>query len=209
MNALRLSIFVILYCVFLYWYIGSGHQCTDEAFNNLLVLQKNNEEHVQLQGLLELKEADTGTEFFMVNLIKWNKVAQYEKGSAFEAEVDPVAANNRYGMFVVPELLKRGSFPIFLSKLLAKGIIYQDDDTNWDNVAIVRYRSFADFVDFMKVINVSGAAEHKFAAIEKTLVMPTQMSPAIFAYVIPLLVALICFIVAHLISSCFPPPVTE
>ena len=62
--------------------------------------------------------ADDGKPFYLVNLMQYRKQAHYPDGSHPEVETGR-EANALYSKAVVKELLKRGSYPVFLSHKLA------------------------------------------------------------------------------------------
>ncbi|CAM9495055.1 unnamed protein product [Ectocarpus fasciculatus] len=195
-----MTVTALLYGLFVYWYVGQGQPVTTSELKAMLssipLKSKINKE-----DLYNLAAVDTGGEFYMVNLIKWNKAARYPVGSPLELEVDPMAANDRYAKMIGPELLKRASFPVFQSSILANAIVREEGDTTWDTVVVVRYRSFRDFIDVYASILQSGAIVHKFAAIDKTHVMPTRITP-MFGYFVPVSVLLLLFFIATVLSSC-------
>lgn len=201
MNTLITTLASLLYGVFLYWYVGSGAPVSENELQSAIT-KLSNSHHFKVEEFRLLKELDDGREFYMVNLIKWNDVAKYPEGSPFASEKDPHAANMRYAKFVIPELLKRGSLPVFQSKSIGKSLIRGVDDKIWDTVAVVRYRSFRDFLSLCEEIVASGVDEHKFAAIENTYVMPTR-SVFVFGYIIPLAISLMFVVVTFTLSSIF------
>lgn len=173
MNRFLLALWACLYGCILMWYVGRREAVAlDELQHVLSALPPGG--RITANDLYEFQALDKGQEFYMVNYIKWNTVAKYPAGSPFEHITDPQDANRIYSMFATPELFKRACYPIFIGNSIGKGLIRDSDSAGWDRVVVVRYRSFRDFLHVYAAIVSSGAGTHKFAAIEKTLIMPTQ-----------------------------------
>lgn len=130
------------------------------------------DDHDLLHDLRTLAASDDGGEYFMVNLIQFRNRARYPPG--YESlGTDARAADSRYSAIVVPELLARGSYPIYVSDVAGRFIDYRGAE-RWDVVAIVRYRSRRDMLDMVRALQNNAGGVHKWAAIEKTQVFPTH-----------------------------------
>ena len=200
MNNFVVAVTAVLYGLFVYWYVGEGRPVTAAELSTLLASIPS-QSMIKEEVLYEISAIDMGGEFYMMNLIKWNKAARYPVGSPFERELDPMEANKRYAKEIGPELLKRACFPVFQSSSFVNAMVSEQEDTNWDTMVAVRYRSFRDFMDVYDAILESGASVHKFAAIEKTHIIPTHITP-IFGYFVPMSVALLLYFLASIISFC-------
>jgi hypothetical protein len=131
-------------------------------------------DHDLLQDLRRLAASDDGAQYFMVNLIRFRERALYPPGQE-ALGTDARAADDRYSAIVVPELLARGSYPIYVSDVAGEFIGYPGAEP-WDAVAIVRYRSRRDMLDMVRALQRKGGGMHKWAAIETTHVFPTHAS---------------------------------
>ena len=173
------AVFVVLYSAFLIWYGGRGKPLSqDEVDACLTEIQRkagkqglSEAELPMMKEFRELAQSDDGREYYMVNLLKFRKVAQYPEGSSFGD--DPMAANDRYNKAIIPRLFKYGSHPVFVSKVMGR-FIHPEDKEDWDQVAMVRYRSRRDMLKM--VIDMAGVEVgiHKWAALEKTHVFPVK-----------------------------------
>ena len=149
------------------WYGGHGPPLTPEEGRLLLAraqaLQgqaglplRSDDRIARLQALID---TDDGGEFWMVNL----ETRRH----------DPAAdrADAAYAAVVIPQLLKRGSFPVYVGRV-AGPVLGEARGVN--RVAIVRYRSLRDFL----AMNVDPAfvrgVGDKFAALEDTDVLMTR-----------------------------------
>ena len=117
--------------------------------------------------------ADDGKPFYMVNLMQYRKQAHYPDGSHPEVETGR-EANALYSTAVVKELLKRGSYPVFLSRKLANMYSAGEGTDFFEEVGIVRYRSRRDMLEMATSPSFQSAEPHKWASLEKTVVVPTR-----------------------------------
>lgn len=173
------AVFVILYGAFLVWYGGRGKPLSQaEVDAYISEIQKragkqglSEAEMPMMKEFRELAQSDDGREYYMVNLLKFRGVAQYPEGSSFGD--DPMAANARYNKAIVPRLFKYGGHPVFVSKVMGR-FIHPEDGEDWDQVAMIRYRSRRDMLKM--VVDMAGleVGIHKWAALEKTHVFPVK-----------------------------------
>jgi hypothetical protein len=117
-------------------------------------------------------------------------------------------ANAIYSKFVIRELLKRACHPTaYLAPI--GGLLINDVpavERQWDNVAIVRYRSWRDFLDIFTSDAATAALVHKFAGINQTIVIPsTRGTPPVDLVFSPgprIMVAFVLLLIRAL-CSCF------
>jgi hypothetical protein len=173
--------FAFLYGVFLFWYGGRGKPISTNEVQDFLQEMRNKagnqekpeSEFTLLDSFRELASSDDGREFYMVNLLQFRKEALYPKGSNFE-DNDPMAANNRYNRAILPQLLKYGGHPVFASRVMGR-FIHPEGTDDWDQVAIVRYRSRRDMLKMAIGLVGKDIDVHKWAALEKTQVFPVTL----------------------------------
>lgn len=138
--------------------------------------------------------ADDGKPFYMVNLMQYRDKAVYPDGSHPEVKTGQ-QANALYSKAVIKELLKRGSYPVFLSRKLANLFTAGKGTDFFEEVGIVRYRSRRDLLEMATSPTFQAAEPHKWASMEKTVVVPTRklilLDPTI---VVPSLLLLIATI---------------
>ena len=117
--------------------------------------------------------ADDGKPFYMVNLMQFREKAHYPDGSHPEVKTGQ-QANALYGKAVVKELLKRGSYPVFLSRKLAN-LYHAGKGTDFfEEVGIIRYRSRRDLLEMATSERFKSAEPHKWASMEATVVVATR-----------------------------------
>jgi hypothetical protein len=168
----------LLYTAFLFWYGGRGRPLSVAEVEALLAeirqqagQQAGAEEPPMLQEFRALAHADDGQEYIMVNLLKFRKKAEYPAGSPYGE--DALAANDRYNRAIIPLLLKHGGLPVFASRVQGR-FLHPAGADDWDQVAMVRYRSRRDMLRMAVEIAGNGIDRHKWAALEKTQVFPVK-----------------------------------
>jgi hypothetical protein len=117
--------------------------------------------------------ADDGQPFYMVNLMQYRETAVYPDGTQPTVKTGR-EANILYSKAVVKELLKRGSYPVFLSHKLANFLSAGEGTDFFEEVGIVRYRSRRDLMAMTRSPAFLKAEPHKWASMEKTAVVPTH-----------------------------------
>jgi hypothetical protein len=194
-------VFVLLYLAFLVWYGGRGKPLSQAEVDALLLemqrragKQMQAEETPILQQFRDLTKGDDGREYYMVNLLKFRKKALYPDGSSFGD--DPLAANDRYNRAIIPLLLKHGGHPVFLGQVQGR-FIHPGGGDEWDQVAMVRYRSRRDMLKMAVEIAGLGIDIHKWAALEKTHVFPVR--PLVTLSFVRATVAVLLFAIAMLL----------
>jgi hypothetical protein len=190
-------VFVLLYLAFLFWYGGKGKPLTAAEVDTLLAemkrragTQDSKEEFPILQEFRDLTQNDDGREYYMVNLLKFRKMALYPEGTSFGD--DPLAANDRYNRAIIPLLFKHGGHPVFLGQVQGC-FIHPEQADDWDQVGMVRYRSRRDMLKMAVEIAGLGVDIHKWASLEKTQVFPVK--PIVNLFFIRGAMAVLLFIV--------------
>ena len=197
------AVLLLVYLLGLSWYGGSGdpvkHAELESYINSMVsnadVRGKDTDKAVNY--MRRLAEKDDGNEFIMVNLIRFRETSLYPKDSSWAGETDPMLADARYGDGVIPLLLKRGSLPIFVSSV-SGGFINETTHSEWDMVAMVRYRSVRDMLQMMVEMSSTDLADHKWAAIEQTHVFPVK--PKISLLSLRLMIGITLFLFAVAVS---------
>ncbi|MFT6373326.1 MAG: hypothetical protein ACJAZT_002087 [Gammaproteobacteria bacterium] len=193
------GVLAAIYISWFIWYGGSGEPVTPQELNTYISAMKEKsssglEKQAETEMLMRrLAEFDTGDEFLMINLMKYRKQALYPAGSPWSDDSDALAADSRYSEGVIKELLLRGSLPVLKANTIGAFLI-DEDWRDWDDVAIVRYRSVKDMLDMIVGMADSGLATHKSASMEQTHVFPAQ--PVINLFSVRLLFALLLFFIA-------------
>lgn len=157
--------------------------------------QTQGQEAPILEQFRDLTRNDDGREFYMVNLLKFRNQALCPGGSRYGD--DPAAANDRYNRAIIPLLLKYGGHPIFAGQVLGR-FIHPGANDDWDQVAMVRYRSRRDMLQMAVEIAGKGIDRDKWAALEKTQVFPVR--PLVNLIFVRVTVAAILTVVALLLG---------
>ena len=171
MSIYGIIFFIVTSLIFLLWYGGKSKPLTESelnAFEHNIKKQHNIDENSDMiKQLRRLCESDDGRPYYMVNLMKFN--TEYNE----ELQMTPQEAHKKYSKGIVKELLKRAGHPALLSKVT--GSFIRQSDSQWDEVAIVRYRSRRDMLKM--VINLSDPelGKYKWASLKKTDVFPTKL----------------------------------
>jgi len=198
------AVLIIIYGSWFAWYGGSGEPVTkaelDAYVTSLSERSSSGPEKIEEATTLmhRLAAFDTGNEYLMINLIKYREKAEYPADSAWADETDAKAADARYTQGVIKELFVRGGLPVLKSTVIGTFLL-DDDWRDWDEVAIVRYRSVKDMLDMIVGMADNGLAVHKFASIEQTHVFPVE--PVISLFSIRLLFALVLFFIAVIVRA--------
>ena len=198
------AILTVIYVSWFIWYGGSGEPVTRAELDSYItsMKEKSSSGPERINETAELMHRlaafDTGNEYLMINLIKYRDKAVYPADSAWANEIDASAADSRYTQGVVKELFVRGGLPVLKSKVIGTFLL-DEDWVDWDEVAIVRYRSVKDMLDMIVGMADSGLAVHKFASIEQTHVFPAE--PVFSLVFIRLLFALVLFFIAVVVRT--------
>ncbi len=177
------AVLVLVYAVFWFWYGGNGKPLTEAEGRALIerieTLHRNASGALPSSDFLENMEdmirRDDGKEFYAINL------ERVKKGP--EAE----AADATYASHVIPALIRRGSFPVYVGN--RAGLMLGKQGNEIDRVAIVRYRSLRDLLDMNTDPAMIEGAPYKFASLVHTEVFITR--PVISAVHVRATVALI------------------
>ncbi len=193
-------IYIIVYIVFLLWYGGEGKPLTHDETEELLsrISDKagdDKDSSMLLDNLRTLTAEDDGKNYYMVNLMKFNKPT--------EDNPDPMGAHKRYSKAIVPALLKFGGHPVFVSDVQSR-FLHPDSADDWDQVAMIRYRSRRDMLMMVLSMADKDEGQDKWLALENTHVFPVKptinlifirLAFGVLLSIIMLLVYLFAFIV--------------
>lgn len=124
-------------------------------------------------------DADDGRPFCMVNLLEYRDRADYRPGTALNGSTPTGIISGRdagwlYARAVLPELLKRGCYPVFLAGKLADFLAAGPGSDFFTDVAIVRYRSRRDLLSLIASPAFRHAVPHKWASLERTVAVPCR-----------------------------------
>lgn len=203
-----IAVAAALFGLFIWWYGGNGTKISREEFDSFINRLKNDGYSKErfINTMIEIGELDDGKELYYVNLIKFKNKAEYPGGNQ-EYGDDPYEANRRYGEIVIPVLLKLGCHPVFISKALTSIKMGSVNPVDWDDVAIVRYRSFRDFIQFRDEVEAVDGFKHKRASVEMSevhIVKATFIFPFVKA-----IVGTVLFGTAFFLCNVIPPTLLD
>ena len=201
-HTLILASWAAVYLLFLWWWGGRGQPLTapelSAGLEKLQSVVSGPLSQAHLDEVEQFLSHDDGREFIMANAVLYRQQALYPENSGFGP--DPRAADQRYGKAIIWPLLKRASLPILIARKIGQ-FVNDAQAPEWHYVALVRYRSRRDFLNFAIEIERRGISVHKWAAIEQTQVFPVR--PLISVFSARLNMAVVCALLAWGTVQCF------
>ena len=153
----------VLYALFYLWYVGFPRKLTQPEIEALLEYMADEYPPERLREIRRFLEADDGKDFVMVNLLELRK--------------DPEAAKQMatYSRPFLRDLLRKAGHPVFRGRPVSGAVDFWGIEApadDWTIVALVRYRSRRDMMDFVYA-QPKGFHEAKIAAVGRTIGIPT------------------------------------
>ncbi|MEY3111276.1 MAG: hypothetical protein RIT23_407, partial [Actinomycetota bacterium] len=100
---------------------------------------------------------------YMVNLMKYHEVAQYDSDNA--PQISGREADDRYNPASI--LNKIGASIVFVADVVKNHV----GDEDWDRIAIVRYATRKSFIDMQTRKDFSEKHVHKAAGMQRTIIV--------------------------------------
>lgn len=186
-----LAVIYLLFAIWHYRWFNTTLTATDVT-EYLSIVRRGEDffSEQECENLENFLSTDDGRSFYMVNLMAYKEKADYPDGLFPEIETGQ-QANRLYSKGIVPELIKRGGYPVFLSRKIGHFLTPGGDYDFFQEVGIVRYRSRRDFIAMATKPGMEKLGIHKFASMEKTVVVPTRRMLVIdLGLIVPLLLLL-------------------
>ena len=124
-------------------------------------------------------DRDDGRPFYMVNLLQYRATAAYPDGLLPDGTpaggMTGREAGQRYTRVVIPELLKRGCYPVFAARKVANFLSAGAGTDFFEEVVVVRYRSRRDLLAMAAGRAFLAGVPHKWASLEKTVAVPCRL----------------------------------
>ena len=124
-------------------------------------------------------DRDDGRPFYMVNLLQYRVTAAYPDGLLPDGTpaggMTGREAGHRYTRVVIPELLKRGCYPVFAGRKVANFLSAGAGTDFFEEVVVVRYRSRRDLLAMAAGRAFLAGVPHKWASLEKTVAVPSSL----------------------------------
>ena len=121
--------------------------------------------------LKEFNEQEEDKPIFMVNLLKFKKLAQYPDKR--ETNLTGQEAYAIYGKEVVEHLAKVGGKPIFGGNV--ERLMLGEEEDLWDQVAIAMYPSRKAMLEMISDPDYIESAQHRVAGLEGQLNIETSV----------------------------------
>ena len=165
----------LIYLAFFTWYTDFGGPMSDAEITNVVAtMTANGSEAETIRFIEEFARQDTGRQFLVINNIDINpnppNVEGAEPGESGEDLM------GRYMAHMIPALLSRASHPVFMGVAAypAIDVVGIDGAEDWDQAALVRYRSRRDLLAIITNPTFYGEHDFKTAALEKTIAYPVE-----------------------------------
>ena len=102
---------------------------------------------------------------YMVNLMKYHEVAQYQSDDGMDKSISGREADDRYNPSSV--LSKIGADIVFVADVNKNHVGNED----WDRIAIVRYATRKSFIEMQSRKDFSEKHKHKAAGMQRTIIV--------------------------------------
>lgn len=162
---------------FFVWHTPTGGPLTDAEIAEFMATQSatGGDAWTNEEAFEDFLRSDDGRPFVMINLMEFRDTAVYPKGHVSDTELTGAEAGALYGQSVLPQLLKRGSYPVARAtrhNTIINSVGERAGD--FQSFAMVRYRSRRDLIDMLGSEGFRAAKVHKWASLENTLVAPSD-----------------------------------
>lgn len=172
-RALLWLVLTVVYGSFVFWYTNTDGPLTEEEIQSVLErMAANNTTDTDLSVIEDFMRSDTGNQFVMINILDVN-----ENPTPIGDKDTPGELLGHYMEYMYPELFKRDCHPIFAGTAVASAmdLIGIEGAENWDQGALMRYRSRRDVIDIASNPVFSERHDHKLAALTKTIAYPVEV----------------------------------
>ena len=171
-SRIRWVVIFLLYAVFHVWYGGNGSPLSADEVEHYAARARELAGPEAEERFRKFASSDDGKQFVMVNLNKYRERTRYRDGR--EVDQSPREVERLYLADVLPKLLVRACHPVIVvDPILTIAGEGEFERTDWERIALARYRSRRDFLEIMLESNWEEGGVHKWAALERTHTMPT------------------------------------
>lgn len=169
---LNWSIAGILMLLFLIWHGAFEGPVTSDEIEYYVERYQEQHSEVDTSNLRRFLEEDDGKPVVMVNAIKLYDTPTEVNGQKFGATSEE--ALSEYTSFVLPYLIKRGSYPIYSGNAVfdTMEVWGIENAEEWSSGALMRYRSRRVMLEMATDSVFDQFHDAKIAAIEKTFAFP-------------------------------------
>tara|TARA_Y100001949_G_C15989382_1_gene332096 strand:+ start:366 stop:977 length:612 start_codon:yes stop_codon:yes gene_type:complete len=168
--------FILFYVFFFIWYTNLSGPLNDKEikFFMKVISERAVNDEQRIERLRKFMEEDDGKDFFMVNFLDYNDTPETMPATGKGASSSNLM--NYYMEYMYPEMFKRASHPVFFSDVFfpAMDIVSAEGMEDWDNVALVRYRSRKDMLQIGLNPIFDERHPYKTEALDKTIAIPVE-----------------------------------
>ena len=168
--------FILFYVFFFIWYTNLSGPLNDKEikFFMKVISERAVNDEQRMERLRKFMEEDDGKDFFMVNFLDYNDTPETMPATGKGASSSNLM--NYYMEYMYPEMFKRASHPVFFSDVFfpAMDIVSAEGMEDWDNVALVRYRSRKDMLQIGLNPIFDERHPYKIEALDKTIAIPVE-----------------------------------
>ena len=168
--------FILFYVFFFIWYTNLSGPLNDKEikFFMKVISERAVNDEQRIERLRKFMEEDDGKDFFMVNFLDYNDAPETMPATGKGASSSNLM--NYYMEYMYPEMFKRASHPVFFSDVFfpAMDIVSAEGMEDWDNVALVRYRSRKDMLQIGLNPIFDERHPYKIEALDKTIAIPVE-----------------------------------
>tara|TARA_B100001113_G_scaffold352990_1_gene355926 strand:+ start:721 stop:1332 length:612 start_codon:yes stop_codon:yes gene_type:complete len=168
--------FILFYVFFFIWYTNLSGPLNDKEikFFMKVISERAVNDEQRIERLRKFMEEDDGKDFFMVNFLDYNDTPETMPATGKGASSSNLM--NYYMEYMYPEMFKRASHPVFFSDVFfpAMDIVSAEGMEDWDNVALVRYRSRKDMLQIGLNPIFDERHPYKIEALDKTIAIPVE-----------------------------------
>ncbi len=176
-RALLWLVLSAIYASFVFWYTNTGGPLSDEEIQTFLESFRENNSgtfsgEADIAIIEHFMRSDTGNQFIMVNVLDLN-----ESPTPIDGKSTPEERLGHYMEYMYPALFSRASHPIFAGSAIAPSmdLVGIEGAENWDQGALMRYRSRRDISEIASNPLFNERHDHKLAALTKTIAYPVEV----------------------------------
>lgn len=167
----------IIYLVFFFWYTNTSGPLSQAEIDLVIERIDKGESTISEEdrsNFLEFLRNDDGGDFYMVNFLDLNENPPIMEMTGKSATASDLL--DYYMEYMYPALLIRASHPVFAGNVSANALdhIGAEETKEWDQTAIMRYRSIRDMLEIGSNEIFSERHKYKDNALIKTIAIPVS-----------------------------------
>ncbi len=164
-----------IYIGFCFWYTDTAGPLTAAEVDTYITkFLEQDPNRLGADRFREFLASDTGRQFIMLNIIDMSEQPPDVEGANPGESAQQLMG--RYMEYMYPALFSRACHPIFAGVAIAPAmdIVGIEGADQWDQGALMRYRSRRDLADIATNSIFAGRHDFKIAALDKTIAYPVE-----------------------------------